>query len=122
MVTCRSAIASSKDRSLAEPELAAAFRALVQHHRPGHVRRHQVRRELDAHEAGVDRLGEGADQHRLADAGDPLEQPVPAGDQAGEDQIDHLAIADDAFGESVAERFGHLGALLHARLDLLGIT
>ncbi len=43
---------------------------------------HQVGRELDAAEAAVDDVGEGAHQHRLAQAGHALEQRVAVGEQA----------------------------------------
>ena len=62
---------------------------------PDDVGRHQVRRELDAAEAEVERLGEGADQHRLAEARHALQQRVAAGEQADQRLPHELVLADD---------------------------
>ena len=59
------------------------------------VGRHQVGRELDALEVQVQRLGERADQQRLAQPGHAFEQRVAAGEQAGQHAVDDLVVADD---------------------------
>ena len=66
------------------------------------VRRQQVGRELDAREAGVDRLGQGLDRGRLGQTGDALDQDVAVGDEGHQQPIDHVGLTDD--------HLGHLGA------------
>ena len=61
----------------------------------GDVGRHQVRRELDPVEGAVDDVGDRADEHRLAEAGDALEQDVAVGEQAGDRLADQGRLADD---------------------------
>ncbi len=41
------------------------------------------------------RLGKRAHEHRLAETRDALEERVSAGEHAGDDAVDDLAIADD---------------------------
>ena len=59
------------------------------------VRRHQVGRELDAVELQVEHLAERAHQQRLAQAGHAFEQGVAADEQAGQDAVDDVGVADD---------------------------
>ena len=56
---------------------------------------HQVGGELDAVEVEVDRLGQGAHQQRLAQPGNAFEQGMTADEQAGQDSVDDLVVADD---------------------------
>ena len=63
------------------------------------VGRHQVGRELDAVELQVKRLRQRADEGRLAEAGDAFEQRVAADEEAGEDAVDDLLVADDGLGD-----------------------
>ena len=63
---------------------------LVVDDRADEVGREQVGRELDARELGVDRVAERAHRERLGEAGDALEQDVPAREQADEDALDHV--------------------------------
>ena len=83
-----------EDRSRLEAELALAV-LLDQDVRADDVGRHQVRRELDAVERAVDDVGEGAHEHRLAQAGHALEQRVAVGDQADQRLPDEVVLADD---------------------------
>ena len=112
VVTCRSCIASSSaacvfggarlissaSRRLvkigpgAELEVAVA---LVPDRRAGDVGGHQVGRELDAAEAEPAGLGERARDQRLREARHVLEQDVAVGEQAEQDQLELLALADD---------------------------
>ena len=87
-------------------EFALAVGRLVEDHRPGDVRGHQVRRELDALEVHVQNLGDARDHERLGEAGDADEQAVAAGEDRGEDLLDHVVLAD----EDAAELVGHLRA------------
>ena len=63
--------------------------------RADHVGRKQVRRELNAVERRVDRLGERADGQRLRQTRHSLEQNVSAGEKADEQPIDHVVLTDD---------------------------
>ena len=69
---------------------------LVEDLRADDVGRQQVGRELDAVERGVDRLGQRAHRERLGQAGHALEQHVTAGEQADQQALDHVLLADDA--------------------------
>jgi hypothetical protein len=102
-----------EDRAGLEAEVAAAVGRLGDDVRAGDVRGHQVGGELDAVERQVEGLGEGADQERLAQPGDALEQDVAADEQGGEHAADDLRLADDDLadlglqrGEPGAELFG----------------
>ena len=64
--------------------------------RAEHVGGQQIRRELDALEGRVDRLGERAHRERLRQSGHALEQHVAAGEKADEQPVDHVVLADDA--------------------------
>jgi hypothetical protein len=68
---------------------------LVEDVDPGHVRREEVGRELDALERPLERLGDGAGEHRLPDAGHVFEENVSASEQGGEDVFDLGVVADD---------------------------
>ena len=80
------------DRAGPELELLGL---LVVDRQAGHVRREEVRRELDAPEAAAqaprDRLG----KHGLAGAGNVLDQQVAAAEQRDEGQPDLVMLADD---------------------------
>ena len=84
----------SEDRPTAELELPPAIR-LDHDRRAGDVGRHQIRRELDARERQVQRLGQRADQQSLAQAGHTLQQRVAAAEQARQHPVDDLLVADD---------------------------
>ncbi|BDZ57414.1 hypothetical protein GCM10025872_10710 [Barrientosiimonas endolithica] len=81
-----------EQRTLAEVELAAR---LVEDVRPGQVRGQQVGGELGAGEAQPERLGDGARGEGLAQAGEVLEQHVPAGQDGREHQLERASLAHD---------------------------
>ncbi len=56
---------------------------------------HQVGGELQAGELPADDRGQRLDGERLGDAGHPLEQDVPAGQQGDEHPLDQAVLADD---------------------------
>src|SRR5690606_39561168 len=62
-------------------------------------RGHEVRRELDAREAGVQGAGEDADEERLRGAGHTLQERVPAREEGDERLVDHLVLPDHARGD-----------------------
>ena len=59
------------------------------------VGRHEVGRELDAGEVEVERLGERADEQRLAEAGHAFEQAMAADEQAGQHAVHDLVVPHD---------------------------
>ena len=65
------------------------------HVRAQDVGRHQVGRELDPGELQVERLGQRADQERLAQPRHAFQQAMPADEQAGQHAVDDLVVADD---------------------------
>ena len=80
----------STKRKFAPPVLV-----LLQHVRAGDVRGHQVGRELDPLELDVEDPGQRADHQRLGQARHAHQQAVAAGEDGGEDLLDHLVLADD---------------------------
>jgi hypothetical protein len=55
----------------------------------------QVGRELDAAEAGAERLGQRIDHHRLGDAGNAFQQHVTVAQQRDQHLFQRLTLADD---------------------------
>ena len=92
------------------PELEVAV-ALVPDRRAGDVGGEQVRRELDAAEAEPARLGERARGQRLREPGHVLEQDVAVGEQAEQDELELLALADDRALDLVDQAAAELGQL-----------
>ena len=84
---------------------SSSIRMLV----PGDVGRHQVRGELDPVERAVDHVGEGPDEHRLAEPGDALEQGVAVRQQAGQRLADKVALTDDDLADLALDRGRPLG-------------
>ena len=84
-------------RTAHETERAlAGGRVLLENFGAGDVARHEVRRELDAAELEMHRLGHRADHQRFRETGHADEQRVPAGDHRHENFVEHVALADDA--------------------------
>jgi hypothetical protein len=98
----------SEDRARLELELALDAPALSfrldDDGRARDVGGHEVGGELDAAEVEVDGLAQRADQERLADARDTLEQGVPPGEQAGEHAVDDLGLPHHRSGDLVTDR------------------
>src|SRR5690606_13828017 len=91
------------DRSALGVEVLAATLDYVDDVGVEDVGRHQVGGEVDAGEVGVDALGQGAHQHRLAETGHALEQRVAAAQDGGDDALDDLVLADDQRRDLVLE-------------------
>ena len=68
---------------------------LVVDDRADEVGGEEIGGELDARELGVEGVAERADGERLGEAGDALDQDVAAGEQADQDALDHVGLADD---------------------------
>ena len=72
---------------------------LLQDFRSENVRRHQVRRELDAFERQREELCDGFDEQCLAEAGHAREQRMAARQKGDDDLVDDILLADNDFGE-----------------------
>ena len=69
----------------------------------GDVGGHEVGGELDAAEVEAEGLGDGSDEERFADARDAFEEDVARGEEGDEGLLDDLIVADDGFGDLLAE-------------------
>jgi hypothetical protein len=69
----------------------------------GDIRRHQVRRELDARKFEIQYLGDGVDQQRLGKAGHADDQAVAAGQYGQHDLFDDRVLADDQLAQFAAQ-------------------
>ena len=109
------------DGSRLETQFMAATLSLHQDFRAAHIRRHQVRGELNAAESQVEGFAEGMDQQRLANARNSFKQHVPASKERSQDGIDHFVLAHDGlmqfcthflvdFAESGGRGLGGCGA------------
>jgi len=88
-----------------EPERPLAGRAvLLNHLGAGDVGWHEVRGELNAAEAQVHRVGDGADHQRLGQPGHADEQAVAAGQDREQELLQHIPLADDHLGR-LGEQF-----------------
>ena len=88
---------------------APAALLLVEDLGAGDVRRHQVRRELDALEVEIEDVGERLDQQRLRQARHAGDQAVAAGEQRDEHLLDDFVLPDDdlaELGENALAAFG----------------
>jgi hypothetical protein len=85
---------------------------------------HEVGSELDAVEGSAENAGGGLDGQRLGEAGNALDQQVSAGEQAGQDPLQHLVLAGDHAPDleegSLQRLLGLLGLDCGRLLGLLG--
>ena len=88
-----------EDRARLKLEDAAAVGQLHDDVGADDVGRHQVGRELDAVEVERDGVGQRPHQQRLAQARHAFQQRMPADEQAGQDAVDDLVVADDDLGD-----------------------
>jgi hypothetical protein len=87
--------------------------------RAEHVGGQQVGGELNPLKGRADRLGERTHGQRLGESGNAFEQHVTAGQQADEQAVDHVLLADDTprglarhlVHEASVSRRGRLGGL-----------
>ena len=77
------------------------------------VRREQVGGHLNSSAVEVERRGERADQQGLSDAGRSFQEDVAATKQGGERKINRLVLAEDHFGQLLAE---HAIVFVHRQL------
>ena len=107
-----------EDRPLDELHPAAAVAGLLEDLGAGDVRRHQVGGELDALELQVEDLGDRADQQRLGQPRRTGDQAVPAGEQADQELMRRLLLADDDLGQLALDPAAALVDLLDDRRSL----
>jgi hypothetical protein len=67
--------------------------------RSGDVRRHQVRRELDAGELEVEHLGQRVNQQRLGQSGHPDDKAVASGEERRQRLLDYILLPDDQLSQ-----------------------
>ena len=100
-------------RALLRGEFASAR---IVNERADEIGGEQVGRELDSLEAGVDATRERLDRQRLREAGHAFEEDVPVREQADDQAIDEIPLADDDAGDLVLQGFDPLAGVF----DLLG--
>ena len=83
-----------EDRPRHKAEIAPAVLAVHDHAGAGNVGRHEVNRKLNPAEAEVQRLGQRADDQRLARSRHALDQDVATGKKGDQDVLDQLVVAD----------------------------
>ncbi len=77
---------------------------------------HQIGRELNARILQMQDAAERAQQGGLAEAGHAFEQNMAAGEQADQDAIDHVLLADDDLADFLAHLIEMTGGELECRL------
>src|SRR6185369_15146037 len=71
---------------------------LVENGKADHVRRQQIRSELNTLKIAIERAGERVGQRRFADAGHVLDQQMTTGDEGDNSESNRLRFAlDDGF-------------------------
>ena len=113
----------AEDRAGLEDHLAAAVRGGLEDVRAEDVAGHEVGRELHALEVELQDVAHGLHERGLAEAGQALQQDVPAREDAGEDEPVQLVAAEqDAvqFRERPREGVAGGGDLLRGRQRRLG--
>ncbi len=107
-----------EDRALAGVELAVLG---VVDLRAGDVGGQEVGRELDAHEAGADAVGQGVHGERLGQAGDALDEDVAVAEKRDEEAVDEVALADDDLADLGSHGLDELRMSLHTPVDVVRI-
>jgi hypothetical protein len=98
---------SSTSSTFANTGPAAELEGQVARVVDGHARDvagQQVRRALDAAEVRLERAGQGAREHRLADARHVLEQDMPARQERGHDRLHCGPLAEEDALDVLDER------------------
>src|SRR5439155_24438270 len=88
--------------------------------RPGDVRRHQVRRELDALEANVEDLRDRTYHERLRQSRHADEQAMSPREDGGQDLLNNLSLADHDPAELLDHLRAGLGELGEVFADAIG--
>ena len=81
----------------------------IEDHRPHHVRGHEIGRELDAAELGIDQRRQRLRHQGFCRAGDAFEQHVTPREQRHQHQFDSIFLPDDGqrrrFAQLIGNRF-----------------
>ena len=99
----------AEDRTFDEAEAAAAVRLLLQYLRPQDVRRHQVRRALNAPVLQAEGGAQGFHQAGLRQTRHPDQQDMAAGQQRDQGLVDHGLLPEDDVPDRRPQR-SQLGA------------
>ena len=90
-----------------EPEFATTGGlVLFDHLGAGHVRRHEVGRELDAGEFESERAGEGMHHQRLRQPRDAFDDRMATTEDRKQDLVQDLVLTDDHPGDLLANAVG----------------
>ena len=109
-------IGPSTKRKLRRPGLV-----FLQHVRARDVGGHQVGRELDALEADVENSGQRADHQRLGQARHAFQQAMPAGENGGEQLLDHFALPNDDLLQFLLHQLPMLAEFLQEVSEATGL-
>ena len=105
------------DRALLKLEDLFARLGLVHHVGSEDIAGHEVGGELDPRELQVQDVGDGGDDLRLADPGDPFQQDMPLGQQADQHTVDDLLGTDDDLADFLADERELLGEAAYSLFD-----
>ena len=111
-----------EDGPLLDREL---LRLLVVHERAYHVGREQVRCELHAAEVSRDSVAQALDGQSFGQSGNAFEQHMSVGQQANEQAVHHVGLADNRSSHLRAYGVHKVAFLCNAciqRLDVRGTT
>ena len=108
-----------EDRALDEPHPPppGPF-LLLEHLRPGDVRGHQVRRELNSVEMQPQEPGDARDHQRLGQPRHALQDAVTLAKQRDQDLLEHIVLTDDHPGKFPGQLAVNLGQ--HLRRPEIG--
>ena len=91
-----------EDRPGLEAQSLGAMIVTFNDHAADDVGGHQIGRELNARILQMQDAAQRSQQRGLAEAGHAFEQNMAAGEQADENAIDHVLLADDDLSDFVA--------------------
>ena len=113
LISSASTICANSGPGQAPRDLPAPSGSLVVDDIRAHdVRGHQVGSELDAVEMQIEHLAQRAHQQRLAQPRHPFQQRVAADEQARQDAVNDIGVADDDLGDFLVDVVVFLAELL----------
>ena len=111
-----------EDRPFDEAERPPAVLVFLQHVGARDVGGHQVGRELDALELEIEDLGQRADDQRLGQAWHADQQAMAAGEDRGENLLDHGVLANDHLLQLALHDLPMLPELLQHVAEIAGFA
>ena len=90
-----------EDRPLAKAQRSGSH---LEHGLTGHIRWHEIGRELHAFEVHIERRGEGLHEQGLRHTRNPLQQHVPAHQQGSDQPRERPFLADDDLRDLATQR------------------